>query len=227
MSDLVPTPHFDGIVRVVKLTNGDELIGIVREATLDKIVLTLPAIIENSYTKDKDGNMVEYVKLTNYAINVQNFEININRNAIMFIAAPIPELNKMYDMFFITMKTDPTSIITNGQGEIFDTPQDGLELLNNLFNNEDFVNFVNDLIETFEADAIFEEILEDEEETSEESTPILPEAPINDTPQEQPKTPPKKKKRSRIKPTTNEIPFKPDGNPNSAESWSDNPEDYI
>jgi hypothetical protein len=47
MSDLVPASHFDGIVRVVKLINGDELLGIIRDATVDKIVLTLPAKIEN------------------------------------------------------------------------------------------------------------------------------------------------------------------------------------
>jgi hypothetical protein len=225
MSDLVPASHFDGIVRVVKLINGDELLGIIRDATVDKIVLTLPAKIENGYTKDDNGNIVELVKLTNYAMNVENFEISINRNSIMYIASPIGELKKMYDMFFITMKTDPSSIITNGEGNEIMDPSHGLELLNELFNNEDFVNFVNDLIETFESEAVFEEMLD--EENSEETPNLLPESPINESPAEQPKTPPKKKKRSRIKPTTNEIPFNPEGNPNSAEGWSDNPEDYI
>jgi hypothetical protein len=158
-------------------------------------------------------------------MNIENFEISINRNSIMYIASPIGELKKMYDMFFITMKTDPSSIITNGEvNEIVD-PSHGLELLNELFNNEDFVNFVNDLIETFESEGVFEEMVD--EENLEETTNLLPEPPINDSPAEQPKIPPKKKKRSRIKPTTNEIPFNPEGNPNSAESWSDNPEDYI
>jgi hypothetical protein len=229
MSDLVPTPHFDGIVRVVKLINGDELIGIVRDATVDKIVLTLPAKIENSYTRDEEGNMLELVKLTNYAINVYNFEININRNSVMYIASPVPELNKMYDVFFTTMKTDPSSIITNSEGEVFSDPQEGLKLLNELFNNEDFVNFVNDLVENFEEEGIFEEILgeDEEEQILEDSAPLLPESSINDPSSEQPKTPPKKKKRSRIKPTTTELPFNPEANPNSAEGWSDNPEDYI
>lgn len=225
MSDLVPASHFDGIVRVVKLINGDELLGIIRDATVDKIVLTLPAKIQNGYTKDENGNIVELVKLTNYAVNVENFEITINRNSIMYIASPIGELKKMYDMFFITMKTDPASIITNGNGDELGGPEHGLELLNELFNNEDFVNFVNDLIETFEADGAFEEMLD--EENLEELPPLLPEASISEPLPEQPKTPPKKKKRSRVKPTTTEIPFNPEGNPNSAESWSDNPEDYI
>lgn len=227
MSDLVPASHFDGIIRVIKLTNGEELIGIVRDATMDKIVLTLPAKIENSYTKDKDGNMVELVKLTNYAMNVENFEISINRNSIMYIASPIGELRKMYDMFFITMKTDPSSIITNGTGDEIIGPEHGLQLLNELFNNEDFVNFVNDLIENFEEQAIFEEILDEETENLEETQPLLPESSINDPASEPPSRPSKRKKRSKIKPTTNEIPFNPEANPNSAESWSDNPEDYI
>lgn len=217
MSDLVPASHFDGIVRVVKLINGDELLGIIRDATVDKIVLTLPAKIENGYSKDENGNIVELVKLTNYAVNVENFEITINRNSIMYIASPIGELKKMYDMFFITMKTDPSSIITNGNGDEFLNPEHGLQLLNELFNNEDFVNFVNDLIETYEDSELFEDDGEEE----------VVELDMEEAEQEQPKAQPKPKKRTRVKPETNKLPYNPEQPPENPESWSDNPSDYI
>lgn len=222
MSDLVPEHHFDGIVRVVKLINGDELLGIVRDATSDKVVMILPAKIESAFTKDETGGLVEYVKLINYAANVVNHEISINRNSIMYIAAPIPELNGMYDAFFITMKTDPTAIINNSNNEILMGPEAGLQMLNDLFTNEDFINFVNDMIDSFEAAEI---LIEDEDiEEIEESEPELP---VMDAPQEEAPSPPKPKKRRIMNPEGKKLPFNPEGDPKSAESWSDDPKDYI
>lgn len=222
MSDLVPEHHFDGIVRVVKLINGDELLGIVRDATPDRVVLILPAKVETAFAKDENNSLVEYVKLINYAANVVNHEITLNRNAIMYIAAPIPELNKMYDTFFITMKNDPTAIINNSNNDILIGPEAGLQMLNELFTNEDFVNFVNDLIDSFEAAEIL--IEDDDIEEIEESEAELP---ITDTPQEEAPSPPKPKKRRTMNPEIKKLPFNPEGDPKSAESWSDDPKDYL
>jgi hypothetical protein len=86
--------------------------------------------------------------------------------------------------------------------------------LNELFNNEDFVGFVNDLIESFEGENIEEEI-EDVESF------IEPEEVEEARPQ------PKKKKRKRVKPETNKMPYNPDSPPENPESWSDDPKDYI
>jgi hypothetical protein len=229
MSDLVPDSPFGGIVRIVKLTNGDELLGIVKDVSADKIVITLPAKLETAFSRDKDGNLIEYVKLTNYAANIQNYEIVINRSSILYMGSPIPDLNKMYDAFFITMQKDPTSIVTNGNDEILIGPEAGLHMLNELFNNEDFVNFVNDLIDSFEGESVLNEIMEEDGEEVEEDNiqNLLSDSSINDSiPEDAPK-PQKKKKRSKIKPSSAEIPFNPEANPNSAEGWSDNPEDYI
>jgi hypothetical protein len=229
MSDLVPDSPFSGIVRIVKLTNGDELLGIVKDVSADKIVITLPAKLETAFSRDKDGNLIEYVKLTNYAANIQNYEIIINRSSILYMGSPIPDLNKMYDAFFITMQKDPTSIVTNGNDEILIGPEAGLHMLNELFNNEDFVNFVNDLIDSFEGESVLNEIMEEDGEEVEEDNiqNLLSDSSINDSiPEDAPK-PQKKKKRSKIKPSSAEIPFNPEANPNSAEGWSDNPEDYI
>jgi hypothetical protein len=228
MSDLVPGPHFDGIVRVVKLINGDELLGIVRDATPDRIVLTLPAKLETAQSRDKNNTIIEYVKLTNYAINVANYEITINRNSILYMALPIPELNKLYEAFFLAMQKDPASIVSNTEEEIFTGPEAGLQMLNELFNNEDFVNFVNDLIDSFEGVELVLDSEDEETTEDEESEPnLFLESPINDSAPEEAPKPSKRKKRTRMNPETNDIPFNPEGNPDSAESWSDNPEDYI
>ena len=229
MSDLVPVSQseFDGIVRVVKLINGDELLGIVRDATPDRIILTLPAKLETAQIKNKDNVITEYIKLTNYAINVQNFEIVINRSSVLYIAVPIPELNKMYETFFIAMKKDPASIVSNSENDIPMGPNAGLQLLNELFNNEDFVNFVNDLIDNFEGVEIITDLDDSELFEDEEEGNILPESPTIDSNEEEAQKPSKRKKRSRMKPETNDIPFNPEGNPNSAEGWSDNPQDYL
>lgn len=230
MSDLVPETPFDGIVRIVKLTNGDELIGIVRDDAQDKIKLVLPALVETAYSKDTENNLIEYVKLINYAANVKNYEITINRSSIMYTAMAIPELEKMYETFFHTMKTDPSSILKHDSTEIILGPEAGLQMLNELFNNEDFVNFVNDMIDSFEGENVLNEIIEDEgEDVSEDDNgPLfLPEASINDPKPEEAPRPPKKKKRKRVNPGTNDIPFNPEANPNSAEGWSDNPQDYL
>ena len=228
MSDLVPGPHFDGIVRIVKLMNGDELLGIVRDATSDRVVLTMPAKLETAHSRNKDNTIIEYIKLTNYAINVANYEITLNRNGILYIGLPIPELNKMYEAFFLAMQKDPASIVSNSDDEIFTGPQAGLQMLNELFNNEDFVNFVNDLIDNFEGVDIMAE--SDEEEIVEEDETdinLFLESPITDPiPEEAPK-PSKRKKRSKMNPETKDIPFNPEGNPNSPEGWSDNPADYL
>ncbi len=229
MSDLVPTSHFDGIVRVVKLVNGDELIGIVQDASIDRIKIILPAKLETAFSKQGKDEIVEFVKLTNYAANVLNYEITIQRSSVLYMAIPIPHLNKMYDAFFIAMKTDPNSIVTNGHDEILLGPEAGLHMLNDLFNNEDFVNFVNDLVENFEADGVMNEILDEieEEENSSETEENEPEAPLSLPEPKEAQKPSRKKKRRRIDPTTSEIPFKPEADPNSAEGWSDDPKDYL
>ena len=64
MSDEVQETPFGGIVRVVKLINGDELIGLVRDAQLDKILLSFPAKIETALSREESGDLIEYFKLT-------------------------------------------------------------------------------------------------------------------------------------------------------------------
>jgi hypothetical protein len=227
MSDSLPENPLSGVLKVVKLASGEEIIGLVSEPHQDRILIKLPARLENYVTKDESQNIVEYVKLTNYLANIKNFEVVLNRNMIIYIGSPQIELEKMYEAYFITMQADPKSIMTSSASDTMyqsGNMDNGLELLNNLFNNEDFVNFVNDLIDSFEGVEIVEIEEENEEIVSEESQV---ESDMSDPVQEEPKARPKPKKRSKVKPETNKMPYKPEEPPEDPQSWSDNPQDYI
>lgn len=224
MSDEVQETPFGGIVRVVKLINGDELIGLVRDAQLDKILISFPAKIETALSREKSGDIIEYFKLTNYAANLQFFEISINRTSILYTGSPAEDLSKMYDVFFQTMQTDPKSIMQNISDDIVVGPEAGLIMLNELFNNEDFVNFVNDMIDTYEGAEIMVDVDDDGEEIeeSEKQEPSVEDLLIEEAPK-----PPKPIKRRTMNPETKKLPYKPDGDPNKAESWSDDPSEYF
>ena len=222
MSDEAQETPCDGMVRVVKLMNGEELLGIVQDVCTNHISMILPAKVETAYSKDENGLIIEYVKLTNYAASVKNSEIVLNKNAIMFIGDPISDMLVMYETFSEAMKTDPESVRTSTTGEGVSNPQAGLMMLNELFNNEDFVNFVNDMIDSFEgSEVILDEELEEIEE-SEQQEPTVEDLLVEESPK-----PPKPVKRRTMNPETKKLPFNPESSPNSAESWSDNPEDYI
>lgn len=222
MSDEAQETPCDGIVRVVKLMNGEELLGIVQDVCTNHISMILPAKVETAYSKDENGLIIEYVKLTNYAASVKNNEIVLNKNAIMFIGDPISDMLVMYETFSEAMKTDPESVRTSTSGEGVSNPHAGIMMLNELFNNEDFVNFVNDMIDTFEgSEVILDEELEEIEE-SEQQEPSVEDLLVEEAPK-----PPKPVKRRTMNPETKKLPFNPESSPNSAESWSDNPEDYI
>jgi hypothetical protein len=120
----------------------------------------------------------------------------------------------MYNTYLLAIQSDPKSIMTSSASDSENSNDPGLLLLNDLFTNDDFVNFVNDLIETYE-DA---ESLNDEEDV---------ESVIEAIEEEMPKPQPKPKKRSRVKPETNKLPYNPEKPPENPESWSDNPSDYF
>jgi hypothetical protein len=222
MSDEAQETPCNGMVRVVKLMNGEELLGIVQDVCTNHISMILPAKVETAYSKDENGLIIEYVKLTNYAASVKNSEIVLNKNAIMFIGDPISDMLVMYETFSEAMKTDPESVRTSTSGDGVSNPQAGLMMLNELFNNEDFVNFVNDMIDSFEgSEVILDEELEEIEE-SEQQEPTVEDLLVEESPK-----PPKPVKRRTMNPETKKLPFNPESSPNSAESWSDNPEDYI
>lgn len=215
MSDSLPENSISGVLRVLKLISGEEIISLVNE-TPDKIILKLPALLSSYYGKDQDNNSIEYIKLTNYITNIENFEIEINRTTVLYMGKPNVTLEKMYEIYFVTMQTDPKAIISSGNND-FINPENGLKLLNELFNNEDFVGFVNELIENYEQIEIIDD---DEEELDVESI-------IEKAEEEAPEPQPKPKKRNKAKPEASKLPYKPDANPNTPEGWSDNPSDYL
>jgi hypothetical protein len=220
MSDSLPENSFSGILRVLKLITGEEIIGLVNEAMPDKIAITLPASMISYSTKDADGNVIEYVKLNNYIANIKSHEVSIPRTAIIYYGEPNSELQKMYEIYLAAVQADPTGMMASQNP----SPSHGIQLLNDLFNNEDFVNFVNDLIDNFEGVEILSELDDDDEEIESESDSGI-ENVIEEEPEPEPK--PAKKKKSKIKPEGFKMPYKPENPPTDPESWSDNPMDYI
>lgn len=219
MSDSLPENSFSGVLRVVKLISGEEVIGLVSEPSQDKINIKLPAKLENYYTKDENGDTVEYVKLTNYLMNVKSFEVSIPKTVLVYTGQPTVELEKMYEVFFMTMQTDPKLIVGN-MPDNFAGPENGLQLLNDLFNNEDFVNFVNDLIENFEGVEILLDDSDEDEMTEENDI-------TEDFGTIEPQKPPKRKKRSTMKPEKKSLPYNPEKDPKDPESWPDDPGEYL
>jgi hypothetical protein len=218
MSDSLPENEFSGIIRVLKLTSGEEVIGLVSEASPEKYSIKLPARLDTFYSRDENGELLEYVKLTNYLSNIKGFEINLPRDVVIYIGSPNIDLEKMYETYIIAMQQDPKVVITSGEIDQ-QSSENGLQLLNELFNNEDFVNFVNDLIENFEG----AEIVIDDDEGEEEE----PEKPVIEPAKEEAPKPSKPKKRRTMNPEAKKLPYNPEANPNSAEGWSDNPNDYL
>lgn len=221
MSDSLPENPISGTLRVVRLLTGEELIGLVKDVSQYEISIQMPALMENYATKTPEGEIIEFVKLVNYLYNIKNFEILVPRTAIVYSGSPTEELNKMYETYLAMIQDNPKSAIAPNNVYQADG-QHGLALLNELFNNEDFVGFVNELIENFEAsgEIIFEDD-EDAEDTAEA------ESVIEQTEEEKPEAPPKKKKARKVKPETNKLPYNPDNPPEDPQSWSDNPSDYI
>lgn len=220
MSDSLPENSFSGVLRVVKLITGEEIAGMVSEGTSEKIIIKLPAKMELYNAKDPSGNIVEYVKLTNYLASIKGFEISISKNVILYIGEPTLDLEKMYEIYFMAMQTDANATVSSLPKD-YENVEDGLKLLNDLFNNEDFVGFVNELIETFEGVEIFEDT-DDEIESIEES-----ENSIDSFLTEQPKPEKAKKKKKNMNPESKKLPYNPEATPDKPESWSDNPNDYL
>lgn len=218
MSDSLPENSFSGIIRVLKLTSGEEVIALVSDASPEKYSIKLPARLDTFYSRDENGELLEFVKLTNYLSNIKGYEINLPRDVVIYLGSPTPDLEKMYETYIVAMQQDPKVVITSGEMDQ-QTSENGLQLLNELFNNEDFVNFVNDLIENFEGAEI---VLDDEEESEEE-----PEKPSIEPVKEEAPKPSKPKKRRTMNPEAKKLPYNPEANPNSPEGWSDNPNDYI
>ena len=203
--------------RVIKLISGEELVATLMDDVDGFYEVNYPAKIETHAESNQQG-IVEYIKLTNYVANTKNFLVKIPKSAIIFISETSEDLTKMYSAYVKIMIENPKSILGSDSGNIgSQANMAGLQLLNELFNNDDFVGFVNDLIDNF--DGI--EIIEDEDEIQNE---IEDEEIVLEEIQEK-ETKPKKKRK--IKPEGNKLPYNPEANPNSAEGWSDNPTDYL
>jgi hypothetical protein len=222
MSESLPELFAPESLKTFKLISGEEIVGLIENNDSDKFIIKYPAQLQNYFEKHKNNEYIEYVKLTNYLGNSKNYKAELYKHAIMCIAEPSAELLKMYEIYFVTIQSNPKGIqnTTNTSG----TADNGLQLLNDLFNNDEFVNFVNDLIDTYDGVEILE-IFDDEDEENNKDEAL--EGDMSSSAEIAPEPQPKKKKRKRVKPEGNKLPYKPEANPNTPEGWSDNPEDYI
>lgn len=214
MSDSLPENPVSGKLKVVRLLTGEELVGLVNDLSQYDISIRLPALMENYATKTPEGDVVEFVKLVNYLYNVKGFEIIVPRTSIVYRGEPTEELQKMYEAYLVFIQDNPKSAIAPNNIYTQD-PTNGLQLLNELFNNDDFVGFINELMENFESVTL------DLDDVEDLQTPVLEEE------EETTPSPPKKKKRRKVKPETNKLPYNPDNPPEDPQSWSDNPSDYL
>jgi hypothetical protein len=193
------------VIHVIKLVTGEEIVGILVNDINFSYELSFPARIDVQYGKGPEG-MTEFVKLSNYAASVSGYKVSIPHSATVFIGKPNDELRLMYLTYCEYMRQNPKMIISSaGEDAASQEEMHGLELLNELFNNADFVEFVNELIENYEGAEVIE--IEDEEEEEEEA--------------------PKPKKKKKLKNEGFKLPYNPEANPNTAEGWSDNPNDYL
>jgi len=194
-------------IRIVKLTTGEEIVGILMNDSETEYELSFPARVDVSYGKGPEGP-TEFIKLSNYAAFTSLFVIKIPSNSVIFISKPNDELKIMYMTYCEYLRQNPKMIISSA-AEDANTNSEfvGLQMLNELFNNSDFVDFVNELIENYEDTEIFD--LDEEDEKEEK---------IED---------PKPKKKKKFKPEATKLPYNPEANPNTAEGWSDNPNDYL
>lgn len=194
-------------IRIVKLTTGEEIVGILMNDSETEYELSFPARIDVSYGKGPEG-ATEFIKLSNYAAFTSLFVVKIPSSAVIFISKPNDELKIMYMTYCEYLRQNPKMIISSAAEDASGNSQFvGLEMLNELFNNSDFVEFVNDLIENYEESEVFDL---DEEDPKEEKV-------------EEPKA----KKKKKVKPEGSKLPYNPEANPNTAEGWSDNPNDYL
>jgi hypothetical protein len=204
------------VIHVIKLVTGEEIVGILTENSNNTYHVSFPARIDVHYGKGPEG-MTEFVKLSNYAASVNGFKLSIPHTATIYFGKPNEELRLMYLTYCEYMRQNPKMIISSaGEDSATQNEMHGLELLNELFNNPDFVEFVNELIENYEGVSIEEE----DDDSGEEIEELIETKEF-----EEPETKPKKKKK--IKPESNKLPYNPDAPPNTAEGWSDNPNDYL
>lgn len=198
------------VIRVIKLMTGEEIVGILVNDSNKEYEFLFPARIDVSYGKGPQG-MTEFVKLSNYAASVKDYRIKIPITGTIFVSEPNNELKVMYMTYCEYMRNDPKMIISSaGEDASSSVDHQGLQMLNELFSNSDFVEFVNELIDNYEGTAL--------EEEEEEETFVAEEVEEKE---------PKPKKKKKIKPEGSKLPYNPEASPDTAEGWSDNPNDYI
>lgn len=194
-------------IKVVKFSSGEEVISLVMESE-NEIVLLNPAKVLIYTSSNEEGHVVECLRLTSYLANIKEKSITILKQYVMYIADPSEDLQKMYDAYLKFMDGIAEGITT---AEL-DSRPDPIDMAWELFSDENFVEFIQDMYEDHVTDF---EI--NEEEIDEEI----------DTLWKQEVEPKKKEKKKKYKKEELKLPYNPEGDIRDPKSWSDNPEDYL
>ena len=192
-------------VKVVKFTTGEEVVAIVQEKE-NEVVLTDPAKIVVYSTSNEEGHVVECVRLTSYLGNVQDKQITILKQYIMYISSPVEDIQRMYDAYIKFMNGTSDEIMA---AEIEDP--DTMELAWNMFSDPEFVEFLQEMFD----DHLAENAELDEEEAEELEKEWEKEIE------------PKKARKRKSKIEELKLPYNPEEEASDPRSWSDNPEDYL
>lgn len=204
------TTQASSSIKVVKFSSGEEVIGQVTESE-NEISLFNPAKIVIYTSTNEQGQVVECLRLTSYLANIKEKEITVLRQYIMYIADPSEDIAKMYQGYLSFMEGITDSITT---AEL-DNSEDPIETVWQLFSDQNFVEFMQDLYEDNAMDFDVSEEDIDEE---------IDELWKNEIEKKEPK---KAKKKKRYKKEDLKLPYNPEADYRDPKSWSDNPEDYL
>jgi hypothetical protein len=196
-------------IKVVKFSSGEEVISLVMESETE-LLLSNPAKIVIYTSSNDEGHVVECLRLTSYLANIKEKEITVLRQYVMYVAEPHEDILNMYTSYIKFME-GVTEGITTAE---LDTKGDPAEVAWELFSDENFVEFIQDLYEEHAID-----IDVSEEEIDDELDELWKE--------EVEKKEPKKAKKKRYKKEETKMPYNPEADIRDPKSWSDNPEDYL
>lgn len=192
-------------VKVVKFTTGEEVVAIVEERE-SEIVLTDPAKIVVYSTSNESGQVIECVRLISYLGNIQEKQITILKQYVMYISTPVEDIQRMYESYQQFMNGLTNEIMGAELEEA-----DSMEIAWNMFSDPEFVNFLQDM---------FEDHLAENEEMDEEEVEELEKEWEKEVEK-------KKSKKKKFKKEELKLPYKPEEEASDPRSWSDNPEDYL
>ncbi len=93
------------MIRVIKLTTGEEVVGVVEEKS-DSIFVKWPVKLVMHAT---EGEEKPRVRVELFAAQVKGHSVEINNKNVLYVGEPVPELRDYYDTNFGKMVPQPVT----------------------------------------------------------------------------------------------------------------------